>query len=70
MWPAKAVSVASGSIQEKSNLNLLKSVYGYICLIELLALQCVFAQEQLGYIENFFCAPVLFFFDLFILRLN
>jgi len=64
MWPATAFSVARGSIQQKSsNLKFLKSVWVYICLTELLALD----KENLHKNNTFLCT-ILFY--LFILTSN
>jgi len=47
MWPTTALSVARGSIQEKtSNLKMLKSERGYIGLTEFLALDKVHLHKN------------------------
>jgi len=64
IWPATAFSVARGSIQKKLQIwNLLKSVWGYICFTELLALDKVHLYKNNEY--YFFCVPLLFLFYLF-----
>ena len=62
MWPLTAFSVARGSIQKK-NLqikNLLKSVWSYICFIELLA-----PMGKVNLPKNNVCVKLLFLFYLF-----
>ena len=70
MWVATAFSVARGSIQKiSSNLKFLKSVWGYICFMDLLALDKVYLHNKSRTMNNTFsmyhyCFCFIYFFTI------